>query len=208
MTREDYGLMRRNISMEQLYNVAFVVLLCSLFFARLVFILFNFHLFYLNPVVFLALPYFSGLSLLGGVFGLFIGLGIVCYQKKYPWRKFFDFFSIAFACGLPVAAFGTNFLHSKSFFLPLAITLIFYVLMGILGIGVFYRRILVSKITDGVTTQIFLISISVAYLLQLFLRVYSVTFLKSPEAIGFLLLGVSQIVLVIIQFFRKRRRRV
>lgn len=208
MTREDYALMRRNISMEQFYNAVFLSLLSSLLFARLFFVIFHFRFIYLNPVVFFALPYFPGISLFGAVLGLFLGLSIVCYTKQYPWKKFFDFFAIAFSCGLPVVALGTNFLHTKAFFLPILISVIFYLCMGVLGLSVFYRRILVNTIKDGTTTILFIMSTSIAYLFQEVLRAKSLTALRNPESILFVLLFVSQVIILLYLLLRKRKVRV
>lgn len=208
MTREDYALMRRNISMEQLYNIIFIVFISGFLSARLVFILFNFQTFYLNPVVFFALFYFPGLSLFGAICGIYIALAVICYRKNYPWKKFFDMFSIAFISGLPLAALGTSALHSTAYFFPIITSVIFYGLMGIVAFTIFYKRMLRNSMSDGVTTSILLVSISLAYCLSLFLRTKSLAVFQRPEPISLLLLVIGQSIFLGYIFYSKKKERV
>lgn len=208
MTREDYALMRRNISMEQLYNIVFIVFLCGILSARLFYIIFNFHTFYLNPVVFFAPFYFPGLSLFGAICGIFTALAVICYQKNYPWRKFFDMFSIAFASGLPLAALGTSTLHSTAYFFPIIISVVFYGLMGIIAFTILYKRLLRNSISDGIPTCILLVSISIAYCFSLFLRTKSLSFLQQPEVISLFLFSTGQVIFFGYLLYSKKKERV
>ena len=208
MTREDYALMRRNISMEQLYNIAFLTFLSGIFFARVFFIIFHFHLIYLNPVVFFALFYFPGLSLFGAIIGILLALGVICYKNNYPWKKFFDFFSISFACGLPLAALGTSALHPQAYLFPILASVVWYALIGVIGIGVFYRRILRNVMMDGLSTALLLISIVVSYCLSLFWRVRTLHFIQQPEVISLLLLCGCLITFLGILIMAKKKEKV
>lgn len=82
LSRDDFVFIRKNITLEEIFNISFLVLPFIFFFSRLLFVLLNFDNKYLNPLAFLAIWYYSGLSLLGTIIGLIIGLILLCALKK------------------------------------------------------------------------------------------------------------------------------
>ena len=68
LANEDFVFLRQDVTMEKIFNIIFIGGLISLFFARL-FYEFSAKNIFSNPLVFLLIPYFPGLSLLGGVAG-------------------------------------------------------------------------------------------------------------------------------------------
>src|SRR3989344_3571191 len=69
LTNDDFIFLRRDVTMEKVFNIIFVGSLFSLFTARLFYGLFYSKGIFANVFVFLVFPYFPGLSLLGGVLG-------------------------------------------------------------------------------------------------------------------------------------------
>ena len=96
LCKEDFTLFRKNVDMEKIFNLAFIVAVASLLSSRFFFILFNFKPLYLNPLAFLLFSYFPGLSLPGALLGGSIVLTVLSRKKKYPEGRIFDFFIIAF----------------------------------------------------------------------------------------------------------------
>src|ERR1035437_7199459 len=90
LSRDDFVIVRKDISIEKIFNLAFLTAIVSLFFSRLFFVLERMDQKLLSPLGFLAIPYFPGLSLLGGILGA--GIFIFLYSKfrKLPTGKMFD----------------------------------------------------------------------------------------------------------------------
>lgn len=96
LSREDSVLLRKNISLDHIFNLALLEVLCGLFFARLFYVILNFDPFFLNPLVFLLFPYFPGLSLIGALLGGTISIYFLGRLSKTPTERLFDFFSLSF----------------------------------------------------------------------------------------------------------------
>ena len=94
LSHDDYVFLRKNISMEQVFNLSFLTGFFAIFFSRLLYVLSNPSIDYLNPLVFFLFTYFPGLSLAGAILGSLVFMLIS--NKKIPKSRLFDFFSIAF----------------------------------------------------------------------------------------------------------------
>ena len=82
LAKEDLIFVRKNVTLEVLFNVAFYTMGVGLLSARIVYIVLHFSFGFLNPLVF-PFPYFPGLSLTGGVVG---GAVFVLLYKKNDFR--------------------------------------------------------------------------------------------------------------------------
>ena len=93
--RDDFLILRKNVSLEDIFNIAFTSSILVFFSSRLLYIFENPSPVYLNPLVFLAVFYYPGFSLTGGIVGG--ALFIIWYvkRKKFPGKRILDFFSIA-----------------------------------------------------------------------------------------------------------------
>lgn len=94
--KDDFLLLRKNISLEQLFSIAIGTFLVALFGARLSFVVTTFNLHYLQPLVFFLFPYFPGLSLSGGIIGGVSYLWYICQRSKVPFPRVFDIYVISF----------------------------------------------------------------------------------------------------------------
>lgn len=110
LSHDDYVFLRKNVSLEQIFNGAVLGFFVSIFFARLFYVLLNPNLKFLNPLDFFLFPYFPGLSIIGGVIGAALFLYLYFTKKKMPTGKpclpagrIFDFFCFS---GLVSASFG------------------------------------------------------------------------------------------------------
>ena len=103
LSKDDFLFLKKNITLEQVFNIAFVAGLVGLFVARSFYVIFNFAPGFVNPLVFLLFPYFPGLSILGAVIGIGFTVFVFLRGGKMPVFHVFDFFSIAF---LAAASFG------------------------------------------------------------------------------------------------------
>lgn len=99
LAKEDFVFVRKNITLEQLFDTIFLGLPIVLLFARIFYIALHPKWIYLNPLVFLALPYFPGLFLGGAVIGAVIFLYFFTRKKKIPLLRFTDEIALAFLAG-------------------------------------------------------------------------------------------------------------
>lgn len=131
--REDFVLMRRNVSLEDLFNLAFIVFFSGLFFSRLFYVILNFAPGFLNPLVFFLVPYFPGMSFIGGLIGGLVALIYFSRRKKWPTKRIFDLMALSFLAGLPLGFVGSLFVtgdlsYFLHFFLPVLFFLVFLIM--------------------------------------------------------------------------------
>jgi prolipoprotein diacylglyceryltransferase len=105
LSTDDVVFLRKGITTEQVFDVAFIGTLFGLLISRLFYVVFHFSLSFLNPLVFILFPYFNGLSLCGGVVGLMLASYFFAKRRKMPVGRILDFFAIALLCTLQFAQF-------------------------------------------------------------------------------------------------------
>ena len=96
LAKDDFLLLRKNVTLEQLFNVSFLGFFFGLFTSRLVFVLEHAKSEYLNPLIFFLFPYFPGLSITGGIAGGVFLLWFYTYRKRLPFSRILDIFSLSF----------------------------------------------------------------------------------------------------------------
>ncbi len=115
-TREDFVFVRKNVSIEDIFDTAFLTALVALFFARSIFVALHFKTTYLNPLVFFLIPYFPGLDISGTIFGGFFFLLWVARRKKIPLGHIVDVFSVSFLYAFSTTLLGysiMSFVHRQ-----------------------------------------------------------------------------------------------
>lgn len=164
LASDDYVLIKKNISLEDIFNAAFICSLIALFFARLFYVIFHFSPNFLNPLVFLIFPYFPGLSLVGGILGGGISLLIYSRRKKFPIKRIFDFFTVALLFSLSPGLIGYIFL-SESFtqgqIVRLGLLFITFVITSVY----IYPKANSLEIKDGSLSMLFIIFYTLVSLL-------------------------------------------
>lgn len=108
LSREDYTLMRKNITLEDMFNLSFLGIAGCLLISRIFFVLFHWKRLYSNPLAFLLIPYFPGLSFPGGILVGMLLLLIISRKRKMPWGRLLDIFTLA-------AFFGITGYHFLTF---------------------------------------------------------------------------------------------
>lgn len=158
---DDFILTKKNISMEKIFNSAFLFLVCSIVFSSLFFSLFHLHYF--------QLLFFSGFSL----FGLLIGGGIFIFtyfkHPKNPKLRIFDFFSMAFLFAYTVGFLFESFLlffGRRHMQILIFEELVFLILISAFFISYIIPKIKKGEFQDGSAGLIFYILFSPIVLLQ------------------------------------------
>ena len=149
LAKDDIVFIRKNVSLEQLFNIAFILALIGLFSSRLVYVLANPAKGFLNPLVFLLFPYFPGLSLVGGVFGAGCALFYLGRYKRLPLGRVFDFFAISLFAALPLGLIGGIFLGDGATLLESFFLSILYIILLIVVIKVFFTKLQQNTIQQG-----------------------------------------------------------
>ena len=162
LSRDDFVLMRKDVTTEKVFNITFMIFAVSIFSARIFYAFSNPSLNFLNPLVFFLFPYFPGLSLAGGVGGGVLLLALLSTYKRFPASRLFDIFSISLLCCFPFGILG-YFLLSAEFILsprPIVLLLI-HVAILIFFLRFILPRMLKGRFKDGTVGFLFLIFLPV-----------------------------------------------
>lgn len=157
LIKDDFVLLRKDISAERVFNLAILVSLGTLFFARFGYAVLNPSANFLNLFVFFLFPYFPGLSLVSAVVGGSMIFFLISDFKKMPTGHLFDLFSISFLNAFPIGLFG-YFLLSRVHLLSLKPILVFLisVLMFVFFIKFLLPKKHKNKFQDGSLGLMFL----------------------------------------------------
>lgn len=197
VANDDYVLAKKNTTLDEVFNSAFVTGFVSLLFARFFYVVFNFDPLFLNPLAFLIFPYFPGLSLLGGVVGGILALYLYGRAKKFPIGRVFDFFTVSFTFVMPFGLIG-YFLLSGDFSVGGLVKLILFTIIAVFANLYLQPKASTLEIRDGSISILFLIFFSLTMLLTNAIDQTGIqNFINRKENflyLGFLLLGVLLIV--------------
>jgi|SRR5581483_81845 len=131
LVREDYILFRKNVSLETVFNIAFIILLLGLISARLFYVAFHFKRIFLNPLVFLHILNYPGLSLIGAIIGPLLVFLLYYRSKKLPLARLSDIFMLAFLFALPFTLLPS--IITKNININFLISIVFFILYIIIS---------------------------------------------------------------------------
>lgn len=153
LSKQDFVLLRQNISLSEVFNLAILAALFGFFFARLFFIVTSSRFDLLFPLKFFHLLKFPGFSILGFFLGSAIYL-FLALRKKKGLGRIYDIFAISFMPAYIFALFFRTF-NVQSFVFPILLSLL---MMGILIF--FIRSHYKYLLRDGSLSFIFLFILS------------------------------------------------
>lgn len=157
---DDFILLRKNITLEKTFDIAFITVFVGLFVARIFYIAFHFDPLFFNPLVFLAIPRYEGFSLLGGIIGGTLSLLYQTMPKKLPSGHMLDLFSISILFAIPFGFLGmfiSEVMLKKQVELLLLFEGAMYGILAMLFLFLFQR----PKLRDGSAAFLFLIAFSI-----------------------------------------------
>lgn len=194
LSHEDFVLLRKNIHMDQLFNLAFLTGFIGLFSARIVYVAFHFSPNYLNPLVFFVFPYFPGLSLTGGIIGGAVFVLLYTARHKIPTRRVLDYFAFSLIWALTVGSaidITAQIIARKKI-----TTLVFsepalYGIMGVSFLAFLLSRQRKAELKDGTVSLLFLLYFSVlTFIGDIFAR----------RGTGLFYIGKEDVVLIVLFF--------
>lgn len=165
LVKDDYVFIRKGISLEQSFDIAFICLWISLFFSRTVDMLFHYQT---NKNIFL--QFFSlkdsGFSVIGVVIGGIIALYIMGKYKRIPLGRFCDFFTLSFLSALPIGYLGSAFLAARSQLLYVFLNAILFFLLMIFFVQFLKPKLMSRSLKEGTLSIFFLLLFSLVTLLS------------------------------------------
>ncbi len=165
LSHDDFVILRRDVSMEKIFNAAFLFAIAGLFFSRITYIFFNPSPVFNSFLGFILFPYFPGLSMIGGVIGGFGFVYLYFKSRNLPIGRLMDFFAMALLSSYPAGLIGTLVLSRY----PLSWPFYFSILLSIIALVIFIKYVLPfslgGKLKDGTLSLIFFSSFSFIYIL-------------------------------------------
>jgi len=105
LSKDDFVFLRKDISIETVFNTIFLCAPFALLLSRIFYIYFNPQAVFFTVLGFIAFPYFPGFSLVGGILGALLFIIIYALYRKLPLGRFIDFFSISLLASICLGAF-------------------------------------------------------------------------------------------------------
>ncbi len=102
LAKDDFILLRKNVTLEHLFNLTFLTLIIGILYARVFYVLGHLNPKYLDPLVLILFPYFPGLSLAGSLIGGISFIAFRSIKRKIPFGRIFDIFSLSFFFVWPI----------------------------------------------------------------------------------------------------------
>lgn len=205
LAKEDLIFVRKNVTLESLFNLSFIAMGVGLLSARVVYVLLNFEQGFLNPLVFFLFPYYPGLSFIGGVAGALLCLYLIAKRRRLPIGRIFDFYMLSLLASLPLGFLGTQLLLGfHDLFLTIIMPLIYVVTV------IFFANILLplnvrGEIKDGSLGFLVLMIISFTTLLASIIRTSAdINFFLGVENV--LYLAIFFVCLAMMVFQERERR--
>ncbi|MEX2012911.1 MAG: prolipoprotein diacylglyceryl transferase family protein [Candidatus Levyibacteriota bacterium] len=168
VSRDDFVLIRRDITSDNIFNVAFLLAAVAILSSRLFYAFSHPNQNFLNPLYFLLFPYFPGLSLVGGVLGGGIFLYVIARVKKMPTARILDLFTLSFLASMPLGVVGYYILAGYNFLsFNVIFTIVSYITLFSIFVFFLLPRFSKGRVEEGNMATLFLVAFSAVSLLDL-----------------------------------------
>lgn len=200
--KDDYVLIRKNLSLEQLFDFAFFALFIGVLFAWILLIIFH-------PAIEndftarLFSPIGASLSLTGIISGCLAGLYLIGKYRRLPIGRLFDFFSLALLSALPAGYLISIFFIKRKEIFYFIIPGIFYLAAQVFFWRFLLPRIINSRMASGSLCGLFILLFSsVTFFISFFYRFRNSIFDLGTE--DYILIGIF--LLTVFFMLRNNRR--
>ena len=195
--KDDYIFIRKGISLEQSFDIAFITLWVGLFTARLLYLLLH-----LNKGENLFIDFLSfkngGLSLTGAVIGGAIAVYLISRSKRLPLGRLSDFLSLSLLYALPLVFLVDAILVTKNNLLFVFLNAIIYFVLLLFFVQFLYPKIMNRTLREGMLATLFLLFFSLTALISsLLTSLNTISQFINPENIILSLLFVVSVILLI-----------
>jgi hypothetical protein len=203
LAKDDFIFNRNNISLESIFDAAFLTGLVALFFSRLFYVLINPRPVFFTFLGFILFPYFPGLSLIGAFLGGLLFFLPYLKKKSIPTGKAIDIFALGFLSALPVGYIGLIALAGSS--VRSLFLLVIYTMTLIVSAKFIFPLSLRGKLNDGLFGIAFVSFLSLFNILASFLN--KKPNILSLENIVFIVIFIISLAFIIYQEFIGKQAR-
>lgn len=141
LSKDDHIFLRKNIKMEEIFDVAFISAVVGLIFAQI-----------FSPKNISFLTFF--------VFGTAICLILIAKYRKFPMGRFLDFFTLSFITVLPIFFLVESVLFKRIELILYLISSFVYLFLAIYLNKILFKRILSRTLKEGIISTYFIIFFS------------------------------------------------
>jgi prolipoprotein diacylglyceryltransferase len=199
LVKDDYIFIRKGVSLEQSFDIAFITLWISLFISRLLYLLFHFH-----SGENILYDFFSfkngGISLTGAVIGGIGAIYLIGRYRKVPLGRLCDFLSLSFLYTLPLIFLANAFFVTKNGLLTVFLNAIIYFVLLIFFVQFLYPKILNRTLKEGMLAILFLLLFSIiALTTSLLTSLKNIQSFVNPENITLSVMLIVSVILLIKQ---------
>lgn len=163
LVKDDYILIRKNITIEAIFDIAFICSAATILFSRVFF--FISHTLTSKNVLLLFFSRAGGLSLMGAIVGGTFCLYFLSKYRKIPLGRLFDFFILALVVSLPFGFLGYTLIFFKTSFIFGLVNAVLYVFLWVLFFRVLYPKFMNRTLREGTISLLFFIIFSVSFFL-------------------------------------------
>lgn len=203
LSHDDFVFLRKNISLEQIFNIALLSIAAGFFGARFVYVTSHFNPQFLNPLVFLLFPYFPGLSLTGGVLSSILFIVFYSIRHKISTARLLDFVSSSMLVSLAFGFFSFalfEFIVKKNVNLINILLPVCYIALSFIFFLYFLPRLRSGELQEGSIGLLFLISFSlISFIEELLSKTNKVLFFLSIEGVISIIVFLISLILLIKQ---------
>jgi prolipoprotein diacylglyceryltransferase len=199
LVKDDYIFIRKGISLEQSFDIAFITLWVSLFTSRILYLFFHF---YAGENMFFDFFSFKrgGFSLTGAIIGGTIAIYLIGKYKKVPLGRLCDFLSLSFLYTLPLVFLANAIFVGRAGLLSIFLNAIIYFVLLLFFVQFLYPKIMNRTLKEGTLSILFLLLFSLITLAtSLLVSLYSIKNFINPENVTLVLLFIFSISLLIKQ---------
>ncbi|HWY78991.1 MAG TPA: prolipoprotein diacylglyceryl transferase family protein [Candidatus Sulfotelmatobacter sp.] len=199
IVKDDHVFIRKGISLEQSFDIAFITLWASLFMSRFIYLLF--HMYVGENLLF---DFFTitkgGFSLTGAILGGMITVYFVGSYKRLPLGRLSDSLSLSFLYALPLVFLSNAIFASKNELLFVFLNSIIYFVLLLFFVQFLYPKILNRTIKEGKIAMLFLLCFSlIALITSLLVSLKHIQSFINPENITLIMLFITSIILLMKQ---------
>ncbi len=199
LSKNDFVLLRRGVTVPNIFDTSFVGILVGLVSARVFYIFDTFLFSYFNPIQFVHIFLYPGVSLLGFYIGFFSAV-LYFYLRKKAFARAIDLYTISFFfifvayLVYGILAFGNDIFR----ILHLILSLMFFILMVH-----FYRHFTLKDGSTGILVLAFVSGSYVVSMLEMS-RAFVLPFLSITQILSLVVFVGSLIFFVLHQFVFKK----
>lgn len=157
--KDDYVLIRKNLTLEQLFDFAFIGMFIGIILGEVLSIIF-YPSIGKSFVLRLFSPTGSSFSLTGVVLGFMLVLYLISKYRKLPIARLFDFFSLALLSALPAGYLLSILLIKRSDIIYYVFPGIFYLISQVFFWRFLLPQVISGKLRDGSLCSLFFLTFS------------------------------------------------